>query len=69
MKIHFKEIKNNNLEFNFNLLFKINDKNKFEYENDIKDFINYYITNDNTINKYESINYRIKKIYDIYKQE
>jgi len=57
----YKEIKLNNLEFNFNLLFSLNNKNNFEYEQDIKYFIHYYITND-IIN-------RIKKIYDIYEQE
>ena len=61
----FKNILKYNLEFNFNILFKLDENNRFEYEEKVKDFINYYISN----NTPESIKYRIDKLYKIYKQE
>ena len=65
----FKEIIGSNEIFDLNTLFIINKNNKFEYYDNIVNFINNYISNNQPVNNIQSIRYRINNIYKLYNQE
>ncbi len=63
----FKEIIGSNEIFDLNTLFTIKN-NKFVYYDNIVNFINNYISNNQPINNIQSIRYRINNIYKLYNQ-
>jgi len=65
----FKEIIGSNEIFDLNTLFTINKNNKFEYYDNIVNFINVYISNNQPVDNIQSIRYRINNIYKLYNQE